>query len=292
MNLTIGEVLQKTTAYFAAKGIESARLDAELLLAHVLGLDRVGLYTDYHRPLTSQEVAAYREVVARRGRREPVAYITGHKEFYGLDFTVTPAVLIPRPETELLVETVLEYLRDFSATGEEDPPQVIEIGVGSGAISVALAVSSPSIRIYASEISQDALAVARENIKKHGLEERITLVPGSFFSGLPESLLGRVKVVVSNPPYLTGREVAEGQPEVKHEPRQALYGGPDGLAAYRQIISEASNWLRSGGLLALEIGSAQAKDVVSLIGETEAFSAPEIRTDYAGLDRIVLAFLR
>lgn len=288
MNLTIGEVLQKTTAYFQNKGIPSARLDAELLLADILGLDRVGLYTNYDRPLNNEELGAYRQSIARRGNREPLAYITGHKEFYGLDLYVNTAVLVPRPETEILVQGILDLLPTF---GTGNPSNIVEIGVGSGAISIALGANCPACNIWASDISPPALELAGENVDKHGLTKKIKLVLGPYFSALPAEIMGKVTVVVSNPPYLTRAELSDAQPEVQKEPRVALDGGVDGLEAYRQIVTEAPTWLIPGGLLALEIGSTQAGDLIELIAKTRAFGPPEIRTDYAGHDRVVMAFL-
>ncbi|NLY56191.1 MAG: peptide chain release factor N(5)-glutamine methyltransferase [Firmicutes bacterium] len=290
MSLTIGAAIEKTTAYFTSKGIPSARLDAELLLAHILGLDRVGLYVNYDRPLTSGEIDAYRAVIARRGAREPLAYITGHKEFYGLDLLVNPAVLIPRPETELLVEAVLQYLESVSGGPDGAEIPVAEIGIGSGAISIALAKQAPQVRIWASDISAEALDVAAHNVARHGVEGQVVLSVGPYFSGVPDNLKGKLKVVVSNPPYLSEQELSETEPEVQREPKIALVGGQDGLAVYRRIISEAPSWLAEGGLLALEIGARQAAEIIALLAETGAFAPPEVRTDYAGFDRIVLAY--
>ncbi len=290
MTLTIGEVIQKTSAYFQQKGIDSARLDAELLLAHVLQATRVELYVNYDRPLSTAEVAAYRELIARRGQREPLAYITGHKEFYGLDFTVTPAVLIPRPETELLVEAVLAYLEDNALTGNSTPSIIVEIGMGSGAIAVALAAHCPDVEIYGTDISLPALEVAAQNVGKHGYGQRVHLCSGPYFTGVPSELRGQVRVVVSNPPYLTRSEMAEAQPELHREPSLALDGGEDGLAVYRQLVTEAADWLAPGGLLALEIGSGQGPALIDIINATGVFTPPEIRSDYAGHDRVVMTF--
>lgn len=280
--LTVLEVLRRATGYFASKGVPTPRLDAEVLLAHVLGMQRIQLYVNFDRPLDKDELAAYRRATAERGRRVPVAYITGTKEFFGLEFKVTPAVLIPRPETEVLVEQVLEWAKGRAGGTRL---RIADIGTGSGAIAVALAVRLAEAELWATDASAAALEVARENARVHGVEERVHFQLGN----LAEPLAGLFDAVVSNPPYVAEKEAPSLVPELAYEPREALFGGPDGLKWYPELIRQAGHIVKRGGIVALEIGAEQGGTVRDMLSETGFFADICIVKDYAGLDRVIIA---
>ncbi len=276
---TIIELLNLSTEYLASKGSPTPRLDAEVLLASVLGLNRVGLYVNFDKPLETSEVTAYRKVIARRGAREPVAYILGEKEFMSYSFHVTPQVLIPRPETELLVETVVRELNG------DCEPVILDIGTGSGIIAIMLAILIPTARLVAVDVSTSALTLAAENAQKHQVAERINFCVSDLFSGL--TVGDKYNCIVSNPPYISDGEIATLSPEVQREPHQALAGGRDGLAIIRRIITEAAHWLTPNGLLAQEIGANQGAAVHSY-ALASGFTQVQVLPDYAGNDRVVL----
>ncbi len=306
--LTVLQVLKRTTDYFAQKGIPTPRLDAEVLLAHLLGVERIRLYVEFDRPLVAQELDGYRELVARRARRAPVAYLTGRKEFMGLDLAVTPEVLIPRPETELLVERALAWCRaemqQMQQPGGDSPGsssdsssagssalRLADIGTGSGSIAVALAKNLPESIVYATDISGAALTVALANAEKHGVQSRIKFLAGDLARPLfGEGLEGKLDLVASNPPYVAQRVAGELTPEVvQHEPQTAIFGGEDGLKFYPPLVEQAGKLLRRGGLLAVEIGHDQASAVGGFIAATGKFEDPAVVRDYAGHDRVILA---
>ena len=242
--LTIGEVVRRSARYFAGVGAPSPRLDADLVIAHALGLTRLALYTEFDRPLTAAELAGARTLVARRGRREPMAYILGHRAFRRLDLEVSPAVLVPRPETEVLVEWVLELVAPGAA--------VLDWGTGSGAIALALADEGPDLAVTAIDASDDALALARANGARLGL--RVEWCRSDGFA----ALRGRTfDVVAANPPYLSEAEFAASPPELGFEPRAALVGGPHGDEVIARIANEAGDHLRAGGAVVCEIGENQ-----------------------------------
>ena len=273
---TVLKVLQWTADYFSARQIDAARLEAELLLAATLGLDRVGLYVNFERPLDSSELAAFRERVQRRAGREPVQYILGETEFWSLVFHVTPAVLVPRGDTEFLVEEALPRI--------EGAARVLDVGTGSGAIAVALAHEKPEILVTALDCSLPALEVARDNALRNGVAERVSCLAGEL-AALPP---GPFDVVVSNPPYIPSGDWEKLMPEVRdHEPRLALDGGEDGLEAYRHLARQAGRILVPGGWLLVEVGIDQAKDVSALF---KAGGLVEIsqRDDYARIPRVVM----
>jgi release factor glutamine methyltransferase len=279
---TVLELIYETTGYFNKKAIASARLDAELLLAHCLGIDRIQLYIAFERPLTEAELSAFRELVRRRAAGEPVAYLTGYREFWSLKIRVRHGVLIPRPETELLVEEGIKMLKTCDREAA-----VLELGTGSGAIAVALAKEIKNSMTYATDISPSALAVARQNISEQGLQERIRLVCGNSLAPFRKSPL--FDLIISNPPYICRGEIATLAVEIKdHEPLQALDGGDDGLVFYRQWIPHMPHLLRAGGGVILEIGAEQA-DAVSQLFRDAGFPDVVTEKDYAGHSRAVIA---
>jgi release factor glutamine methyltransferase len=256
-------------------------LNAELLLAEVLGLKRLDLYLQFERPLREEEIAAFREVVRRRARREPLQYIAGHTDFRTLRLRVDRRVLIPRPETELLVGEVLRWARGRSAL------TAFDLGTGSGAIALSLATEGAFERIVAGDVSREALEVAAENRSAVAPAAPVELRRGALF----EPVAGeRFDVVVSNPPYVGEYERGDLEPEVRDwEPPAALFSGGDGLDLIRQIVRLAPGYLQEGGLLALEVGAAQGQAVTELIRGTGDFESPIIRRDLVGRERIVLA---
>lgn len=276
---TIGSILTWTKQYFSDKSVASPRLDAEVLLSHILGKDRMYLYVNFDQPLEPPELAAFREAVKKRAQRVPVAYITGRREFFGLSFAVTPAVLIPRPDTEVLVEAALGRLRGRTS------PLVLDIGTGSGAIIISLLHKLPEAKGTAVDISNEALTVARENASRLGVGDRLELMRGDLFA--PAG--GRVfDAIVSNPPYIADADLAHLEPELRCEPRAALAGGADGLDFYRRLVGGAAVLLAPGGFLAVEVGAGQAPRVAALATEASGLATAEIVKDYAGIERVVV----
>lgn len=270
-------------------GCDSPQLDSALLMAHVLNVSKTWLYAHPHRRLTEAEITQFEALVRRRIRQEPVAYLVGHKAFYGLDIIVNREVLIPRPETELLVERVLDHIRYLQTKGEQ--PLVADIGTGSGAIAVAIAANAPGVKVFAVDVSAGALAVAGENIARYGLEGQVELLPGNLTDPLPTA----VDVIVANLPYVATPEIASLPATVRdYEPLLALDGGPDGLQAFRAFFDglvragpEAK--LRPGGRIYLEIGADQGP-AVKLLAELALPGADVyVLPDYSGRDRIVVA---
>lgn len=271
---TVLKILQWTADYFHEKGIESSRRDAELLLGASVGLDRVGLYLHFDRPLEESELSAYRALVVRRARREPLQYILGETEFWSLPFSVSPAVLIPRPDTEVLVEEALRLAGGC---------RILDVGTGSGAIAVALAHELAGAQVVALDISPEALAVAGSNARRNGVDDRITFLQGDL-AHLPA---GPFDLIVSNPPYIPAADVEGLMPEVRDfEPRQALVGGLDGLNPYRALASQAGSCLAPGGWLLVEVGIDQASDVQQLFADA-GLKDVYCRDDYGGVPRVV-----
>lgn len=263
-------------------GVDSPRLDAELLLAHVLEANRAAVLTRPDRRLTPKQLTSYRYLVERRAAREPLAYILGCREFFGLDFAVDPRVLIPRPETELLVEEALRLVRP------KPSPLLADVGAGSGAIAVSLAVHLPQATVYALDDSPGALAVTAENARRHGVDARIHCLHGNLLASLPEP----VDLVTANLPYVAAPEWEDLAPEIRHyEPRAALDGGPDGLALIRGLLGAAAPHLRLQGAILLEIGAAQGQAVTALAQRHFPSAQIGLRHDYAGLDRLVVVQL-
>ena len=281
---TVQRILGWTTNYLAEAGVESARLDAELLCAHARQCQRIRLYTDYDVPLTEVERSRMRESVQRRANREPLAYITGKREFYGRSFEVGAGVMIPRPETETLVDLALEQIPD------DRPSRFIEVGFGSGCIAVTLAIQKPRCQIGASDISDACCEYARRNADAHGVADRIQFVHGDGLSAVRHLLKDSVcDGLVCNPPYICEHEFCGLQPEVAgYEPREALLSGVDGLNVIRQLMPESACLLRSGGWIGLECDPAQCIDVSQLM-KNVGFTEPQIHRDYRDTDRIVTA---
>ncbi|HYB99681.1 MAG TPA: peptide chain release factor N(5)-glutamine methyltransferase [Candidatus Limnocylindrales bacterium] len=277
------DYLRLTEGFLAGKGIDSPRLDSELLLASVLGMTRVQLYTSFERPLSREEVDAYRALVRRRAAREPVAYILGRREFWSLEIEVDRRVLVPRPETELLVEQALQILRARVAAGA-DAVRVADVGTGSGAIAVAIAKEIPQASVVATDRSEAALEVAPRNACRHGVEGRIEWVSGDLLTAL--SGRGAFDLIVANPPYIRSGEVAALPPEVRDwEPRMALVAGEDGMDSTRPLVLGAPELLAPGGWLAVEVGT-QAGLVRQCFEET-GYADVRVVRDLAGTERVV-----
>lgn len=281
---TAGEILQLGSDHLHKSGVDNPRLDMSLILAHVLGTDRLGLYTDLDRPLSAAELADARKMLARRARHEPIAYLFGRKEFFELDLEVNRATLIPRPETEHLVERAAEWL---TATEAERPePLLADIGTGSGAIAIAGAVHCPRSRWIATDISPEALATARRNAERHGVGGRIEFRHGSLLEPIAEPL----DAILSNPPYVPETDRPTLQPDVVDwEPSGALFSGPDGLDCIRRLVADAPAHLKPGGLLAMECGLGQTDAILALLAATGAFETCRAHADLAGIPRIVEA---
>ena len=282
---TILKILRWTTDYFREKGVSDPRASAEVLLAHTLGLSRLDLYLRYDQPLTTEELSRFKALMVRRRQGEPVAYLTGHREFWSLDFLVTPGVLIPRPETEILVSAAIEAAKDQRQTISS---WGVEIGVGSGAVVVALAQELPQLNWLALDLSAAALAVARDNARRHGVVERLHLVRGDLVSGLKPG--ARFALMVANLPYVPRAEWEQLPKDIKdYEPSQALLGGEDGLDLIRVLTRQAHLYVQPGGCLALEVGAGQAELVLELLRQTEAYEHLETVADYQGIQRVVRA---
>ena len=274
---TIREVLDWTTQDFAGRGIASPRLDAELLVAKALEMDRVGLYLDLNRPLVDRERSAIRPLVARRREREPVAYILGYRDFYGRRFEVNPAVLIPRPDTETLVEHALACIPEDSAC------RVLDVGTGSGAIAVTIAAERPLALVTATDISNAALEVASRNAERLEVASRIRFERADLLSGAEQ-----YDVIVSNPPYIAQSEMATLQAEVrKHEPVIALEAGEDGLDVVRALLTAAEPATATSAQMLIEIGAGQVASVVSFAAEHAAWQLVAVYPDLNRIERVV-----
>ncbi len=282
---TVEEALQRASSCFKDAGIEQPRDEAEILLSHLQGWDRLKIILERSAVLDKESAAAFAAAVERRVRGEPVAYIEGSKEFYGLEFMVNKEVLIPRPETELVADAVLEWARN-----REGDICGVDIGCGSGNLAVALAYHLPQASFYAADISPGALQLAAANAARHGVSGRIHFCRGHYldaFSGIEPP--PRFNLVVANPPYLATAEIDALPPTIRdYEPRLALNGGPDGLAAYRSILAFLPRYLRGPGLMALEIGATQGGDLLSLCRSHDLFHTLTLLHDYQDLPRVLL----
>lgn len=272
------DYLNRAREYLERHRVDTPRLDAEVLLAHVLGCARIDLYAGFDRPLVADEVDRYRALVQKRGSGEPVAYLTGHREFYSLDFRVTPSVLIPRPETEHLVEAALAALPADAAA------RVVDVGTGSGCVAIAVARHRPGTRVIATDLSRPALEVARENVRRLGVGERVSLVQADALDALTAP--GVIGLILSNPPYIPPGERQTLPREVRdHEPEVALHCRDRGTRLHRRLVAAAPGLLEPGGALFMEIGEGQAEAVSGWI--EEAFGNVTVINDLAGLPRVV-----
>ena len=281
---TVRAVLAAARGRLREGGGAGVALEAEVLLAHYLGVDRVALYREPDRLLTADQVARYLDLVERRGRGEPVAYLTGHKEFMGLDLTVGPCVLVPRPETELLVETALQLLTPAPAA-----PLAVDVGTGSGAIAVSLAADHPAVRVLATDVDAAALAVARRNANANAVAERISFFQGDLLAPLTTpAYLEQVDLIAANLPYVPTGELEGLARDVReYEPLLALDGGPDGLDLYRRLVPAARRLLRPGGTLLMEIGPGQGDACLDLVPPPAWES--RLLHDLASRERLVVA---
>ncbi len=281
---TIQKLLNWVTDYFTGKGVDAPRLSAELLLSHVLGLKRIELYTQFDKPVAKPLLDELHDLVKRAGGHEPVAYLIGKTEFYSLELNITSDCLIPRPETELLVQRAIEFLRTRDGT-----QYVCDLCTGSGCIAVAIARNVPDARVIATDISAAALDVAAQNIEKHQLAKRITLLQGDLFEPLIRPLdVELFDLIVCNPPYVSAAEYEALDKNVKdYEPRIALFAGEDGLDIYRRIIEKVDQFLKPEAALMLEIGYAQGPAVKELLEQTGSFAEITIEKDFHNNDRIV-----
>ena len=265
-------------------GIETSHLDAEVLLRHVLKMERAQLYAGMDFPLDPHQMQQFQQLIARRAGREPVAYIIGHKEFWSLDFVVTPDVLIPRPETEMVVEIAVRHL---GRAGKEDGRQALDLGTGSGVLAICLAKECACMQITAVDVSPCALAVAQLNSERHNVANRVQFLPGDLFEPVSRDTF---HLIVANPPYVRRQELATLAPDIREwEPMIALDGGLDGLDFYRRIIGQAHHYLEIGGRLILEIGADMATAIAALFSAVGCYAPISVYRDYAGCERVVSA---
>lgn len=288
---TIGRLLQWTQSHFEKAGLDAPRLSAELLLAHAMDCRRIDLYARFEQEPSDSQRAAFRALVRRAAEHQPIAYLTGSKEFYSLDFFVTPDVLIPRPETELLVERTIDYCRDHPA----DRHDVLDVGTGSGCIAIAISKRVATVRAVATDVSEAALAVARRNVERHGLTDRVRLVQADLLE-LPNDALPPADgthvpgfdVIVSNPPYIGHGERDALPKNVRdYEPAVALFAGPDALAVYRRIAADAERHLKPAGTLLLEVGMGHAAAVEEIFEGATSLNRMGRFKDLAGIERVV-----
>ena len=280
---TILRMILWSAEYLTDKGVETGRLDAEWLLSASLGVDRLQLYLQYDRPLSSEERDAFKPLLLRRAGREPLQYIIGRAGFRQLELKTDPRVLIPRPETEVLVQEVLEW-----AAGRGSLGRVWDVGTGTGAVALSLATEGACTRVVATDVSPRALSVAADNAERYDLGGLVEFREGPLFEPLEEG--ERFDIIVSNPPYIAESERAGLQPEVRDwEPPEALFAGKDGLDVIRKLVAGAPERLPAGGLLAFECGLGQAKNIATYLNSTDAFAAVRIRPDLTGRPRFVMA---
>lgn len=279
--IIVSDALKSAKKNFIDAKIDTPGLDAEVLLAEVLHADRLSLYVHPEKILSDEEFSRFKNFVERRAKKIPVAYITGKKEFFGMNFFVTPEVLIPRPDTEILVQFVIDVLKNFSGG-----VKIADMGTGSGAICISILKNLPNATAATVDISPGAIEVAKRNAENLQVADRINFFPGNMF----EPLSGKkFDCIVSNPPYIPTDEIKNLQPEVKTEPKIALDGGADGLNFYRQLVKAAPDFLSPNGFFAFEIGIGQAEEVKKIIRRDEKFCEIKILKDLSGIDRVVTA---
>jgi release factor glutamine methyltransferase len=285
---TVRRILEWTSGYFTRRSLDSPRLCAELLLSHVLSVPRIKLYTDYERPLTEQQLASMRALVQRAAEQEPIAYLTGRAHFFNLEFEVTRDVLIPRPDTETLVENVLQLARHQAGF---ETPRVLDLCTGSGCVACAIAHHLKSATVFATDISPGAVEVARRNVERLKLADRVTVAEGDLFASLADVVDRRpFDLIVSNPPYIPTAQVEALDRSVReYEPLAALDGGLDGLSIHRRILAEAPDRLVPGGRLYLEIAFDQGELATQVAAEHRGFDDVRLLKDYGGRDRVLTA---
>ena len=283
---TIQKLLNWTTEYLTNKDVDSPRLSAEMLLSHTLGLKRIELYTQFDKQVPQQQLDLLHGLVKRAGLHEPVAYLTGKTEFYSLELDITADCLIPRPETELLVQRAIEFLRTRS-----DIQYICDLCTGSGCIAVAIAKNFPEARVSATDISAAALEVAARNVEKHRLKEHVRLLCGDLFEPIIQQLdANQFDLIVCNPPYVNTADYEKLEKNVKdYEPKSALLAGTDGMDVYRKIIDKVYEFLKPGAALMLEIGYSQGPAVRKLLEQTGAFAQIKIEKDHHDNDRVITA---
>lgn len=278
----VGRALVSATQRLEEAGNDTASLDAQVILAYILGKDRGWLFAHHDQALTQVEAETYTDMVARRAAAEPVAYLVGHREFYGLELMVDKRVLIPRPETELLVDVVLDHVESRS----DQSVRMVDVGTGSGAVAVAVAANCKSIQVYALDLSPAALEVARENVRRHDSRGQVTLLQGDLLAALPEP----VDIIAANLPYITSDDYPNLMADVRdYEPRLALEAGPEGLDLIARLLEQAPGHLFPGGVIFLEIGADQGQAVLNLVKQLLPQAKHiSLRQDYHGYDRLVV----
>jgi len=283
--VTVAETIHRASRTLSEAGVPAAAFDAELLLRFALGRDRAWIITHGNDELADKDQSRFGEMVRRRATREPLQHIIGTQEFWGLDFIVSKDVLIPRPETEFVVEAALAAVRKLAA------PVIVDLCTGSGCIAVCLAKELPAARIFATDRSEAALATARRNAKLHDVADRIKFLEGDLFGPLEElDLAGRIDIITANPPYVRSGDLPLLQPEVKDfEPGIALVGGPEGTEIAERIIRTAPDHLQKGGMLIMEMGMEQAEAIAGMVAKTGAYAEPEILKDLMEIDRVIVA---
>jgi release factor glutamine methyltransferase len=284
--MTLTETLNCAVIILSTAGITNARLDAEVLLAHIIRKDRVWLITHRDDVLEDKPQRDFDDAIRRRIRREPLQHIIGNQEFWGLEFKVTPDVLIPRPETEFIIEAALAIVQERNRQ-----VRIIDLCTGSGCIAVSLAKELTSAHVIATDASERALAVARENARNHGVADRIRYLEGDLFDPLEElDIRGQIDIIVSNPPYVRAGDLPTLQPEVRdYEPELALVAGPEGTEIAAKIIKFAAEYLNKNGALIMEMGLGQAEALTNLVEATGAYAKPGILKDLAGIERVIVA---
>ncbi len=284
--MTLAEAINSAAIQLSGAGITNARRDAEALLSHLIKKNRAWLITHGDDALDDEWRGLFKDTIQRRAKREPLQYIIGSQEFWGLEFMVTPEVLIPRPETELIIEATLAIIHDRNR-----PARIIDLCTGSGCIAVSLAKELPVARILAIDKSAKALAVAKENAAQHGVSDRIRFLDGDLFHPLEElDWYGLVDIIASNPPYVQSGDLDTLQPEVRdYEPEMALIAGPEGTELAAIIINTAPAYLKKTGALIMEMGLGQAEALRKMAGKTGAYTTPEIMKDLAGIERVIVA---
>lgn len=284
--MTLAEAINSAAIQLSGAGITNARRDAEALLSHLIRKNRAWLITHGDDALDDEWRGLFKDTIQRRAKREPLQYIIGSQEFWGLEFMVTPEVLIPRPETELIIEATLAIIHDRNR-----PARIIDLCTGSGCIAVSLAKELPVARILAIDKSAKALAVAKENAAQHGVSDRIRFLEGDLFHPLEElDWYGLVDIIASNPPYVQSGDLDTLQPEVRdYEPEMALIAGPEGTELAAIIINTAPAYLKKTGALIMEMGLGQAEALREMAGKTGAYTTPEIMKDLAGIERVIVA---